>query len=121
MEPTPLLEANTSLQHFIESPTRYAFRNRPSQMELKSPNRPLRSHSRRHRSLQLDHQYAALSTPLASSESAQSRPRLRRMKAFSDLAESVSSGFSPVVSVFVAKEDWLEHSIAKTKKIIGDK
>lgn len=121
MESRQLLEGSASLQQIIESPIRHAIGFQPTEKEFKSPKRPLRSHSRKHRSLQLDHRYAPLNTPPASDDSSQSRPRLRRTQAFSDLTESVRSAFDPVVSVFVAKEEWLEHSIAKTKKIIGDK
>lgn len=123
MMPTQVLEARFPMKPSIESPIRHAFRSKSSQMDFESLSRPLRSYSRKHHSLQLDHRYALLNmTPISGNATqSRSRPRLRRIPAFSDLAESLSSAFDPVVSVFVAEEEWLEQTIAKTKKLIGDK
>lgn len=81
---------------------------------------PLRSHSRRQRNAQIS-QRAALLDRLATDDALQTQPRLRRIQAFPDLLESDSPSFSPLVSVSVAKEGWLEESVAKAKNILTDK
>ncbi|KAF2161251.1 hypothetical protein M409DRAFT_28290 [Zasmidium cellare ATCC 36951] len=119
MDSTQFLEAHASTQSLAQT-TAQDYSYTLAAMDHKSPNRPLRSHSRKHRSIPLSSGHALFNKP-ASRDSSEPQPHLRRVQAFSDLVESVGSSFAPVVSVSVAKDDWLEESVAKTKRLLKDK
>ncbi|KAK4505737.1 hypothetical protein PRZ48_003702 [Zasmidium cellare] len=110
-------EPNALVLSPIQGTTRDRLYTTAGRMKYTLPSRPLRSHSRKHRSVQLTSSYT-FDEP-TTSDSAGFRPRLRRTQAYSDIFESITSNFT--VSLSVAEENWLEESVAKTKRLLMDK